>query len=149
MAQEVSESLTLESIPRVVRECLERKGVMGDLKARIRAEVFHALEDKASPCPSKPRGVFLASELIRDYLQSFELRSTNAVFIEESGQPVEMLIDRHFLGEELGVNLVGASEDVPLLVLLIEHLTRLKNAKGGRPVSPSGSLEVQGFQHED
>lgn len=143
MATESKGSVTLGNISSVVRHNLETKGVIGDLKAKIRAEVYHALEDKTTPCPPKPKGVFLASEIIRDYLHSFDLRNTVFVFNEEGGQPAEMRIDRHFLGEELGLNLVNIDSDVPLLVLLIEHLQQLK-VYPPKGFGMSDSMEVDG-----
>ena len=136
-------------LPSLIRANLERKGILRELKAKLRAEVYHMLEDKSIPCPPKGDGsVFLAYELIRDFLQTFQLRNTVSVFNEESGQPQENRVDRHFIGEELGINLIDSeSKDVPLLVLLVDYLLRLKKSLPADE-GMAESLEVEGFQYE-
>jgi len=52
----------------VVRETLENRGVLGQLRARIRAEVFSALNDPTDSQPAVSRENFLINELIREYL---------------------------------------------------------------------------------
>ena len=138
----------LNDLPGLIRANLERKGILRELKAKLRAEVYHMLEDKSIPCPSKGEGsIFLAYELIRDFLQTFQLRNTESVFNEESGQPRESRVDRHFIGEELGINLIDdESKDIPLLVMLVDHLLRLKKSL---PLDEgvAESLEMEGFQY--
>jgi lisH domain-containing protein FOPNL len=132
-----------------VKDALERKGVMKDIKAKVRAAVFHTLEDKTIRAEEvdKPQDIFLASELIRDYLATLQHNNSLSVFVEESGQPDEMGLDRQFIGEELGFNIddqkVAVNKDgkasfgkgdllqkqVPLLVLLIQQLRRNKNER--------------------
>jgi len=52
----------------VVRETLENRGILGQLRARIRAEVFNALNDLTDSRPEVSRENFLVNELIREYL---------------------------------------------------------------------------------
>ena len=52
----------------VVRDTLENRGVLGQLRARIRAEVFTALNDPTDSQPEVSRENFLINELIREYL---------------------------------------------------------------------------------
>jgi hypothetical protein len=109
----------------VIMESLKRRGVLGKISANVRAEVFHTLEDKTVPLPDKPTEVFLATELIREYMMSTSLNSSLSVFNEESGQPNEMRVDREFLGGELGFNIMDESQsakETPLLILLVTHL---------------------------
>jgi lisH domain-containing protein FOPNL len=142
---------SLANLGSIVKDSLEKKGVMKELKAHVRAEVYHTLEDKSTPCPKKPQEgpIFLASELLRDYLMSLELRNTLSVYLEEGGQPVDTIqIDRHFIGEELGINLINYDSNVPLLMILIEHLQGLKGANTAEKHDVSDSLQVQGFEYE-
>ena len=81
----------------------------------------------AKEMPEKPRDIYLASELIREYLINFRLDNSNSVFCEESGQPEQMIVDREFLAGELGLNAQGSNEKIPLLVLLIQYLSKLKH----------------------
>jgi lisH domain-containing protein FOPNL len=114
-----------------VKEALTRRGVYSSIKAKLRAEVFHALQDKTISMPDKPQDVFLATELIRDFLNVLHFDNSSSVFCEESGQPPQMAVDRAFLSNELGFNLTSnegqASSGVPLLVLLINQLRRIKD----------------------
>jgi len=123
MAAEDAE--TLSDLSEVVKEALSRRGVLNKVRATIRAEIFHALEDKSATVPEKPREVFLASELIREFLQCSSLNSTLSVYNDENGQPADMTVDREFIGGELGVNVqdsIAGTSSVPLLVLLVKHL---------------------------
>jgi lisH domain-containing protein FOPNL len=116
---------TLSDLSEVVKEALSRRGVLNKVRATIRAEIFHALEDKTVTLPDKPREVFLASELIREFLQCSSLNSTLSVYNDENGQPADMTVDRDFIGGELGVNVqdsIAGTSSVPLLVLLVKHL---------------------------
>lgn len=116
---------TLTDLADTVKEALKRRGVLNKVKATIRAEIFHALEDKTVTLPDKPKEIFLATELIREFLQSQSLNSTLSVFNDENGQPVEMAVDREFIGVELGFNVqdsVAGTSAIPLLVLLIKQL---------------------------
>ena len=114
----------------VIMDSLKRRGVLGKISANVRAEVFHTIEDKTIPMPEKTNEVYLATELIREYMMSSQLNSSLSVFNEESGQPMEMRVDREFIGGELGFNVMDEtyeSKEVPLLVLLVSHL--LSNRK--------------------
>jgi lisH domain-containing protein FOPNL len=115
-----------------VRTALENRGTLGEIRARIRAEVFQTLENKENAVqpPQKPHDVFLASELIRELLMSFDFSNSAAVFSEESGQPSEMRIDRRFLASELGLLPVESDgSDVPLLILIVRMLKNMKSER--------------------
>jgi hypothetical protein len=110
-----------------VRAALARKGVLNALKSKLRAEVFHVLENKGEPMPDKTREVFLASELIRDFLVGLKLDNTLSVFMEEMGQPQEARIDRSFIASEIGMS--TSNEEIPLLVMLVELLQSSKEQR--------------------
>jgi len=106
---------------------LARKGVLKSLKSKLRAEVYHVLENKQEPMPEKTKEVYLASELIRDFLVGMKLDNTLSVFMEELGQPQEARIDRSFVASEIGMS--TSNEDVPLLVMLVELLQTSKEQR--------------------
>lgn len=120
-----------------VRAALARKGVLNVLKAKLRAEVFHVLENKQETMPDKTKEVFIASELIRDFLVSMNLENTLSVFMEEMGQPQEARIDRQFITSEIGMS--TSNEEVPLLVMLVELL---QNSKEQRLIRQFESTDV-------
>lgn len=62
-----------------LRETLESRGVLGQLKARIRAEVFSALDDQREPRPPLSHENLIINELIREYLEFNKYRYTASV----------------------------------------------------------------------
>lgn len=63
----------------MVKETLEHRGVLNQLKARIRAEVFSALDDQAEEKPSLSNENLLINELIREYLEYNKYKYTASV----------------------------------------------------------------------
>uniref|UniRef100_A0A3Q3W0Z2 FGFR1 oncogene partner (FOP) N-terminal dimerisation domain-containing protein n=1 Tax=Mola mola TaxID=94237 RepID=A0A3Q3W0Z2_MOLML len=114
---------TIAELKSAVKETLESRGVLSQLKARIRAEVFSALEDQREPRPPLSHENLLLNELIREYLEFNKYRyaasvtfakhlfgSFSSVFTE-SGQP-EVPLDRQFLADELKVTEDASSKSV-------------------------------------
>lgn len=91
---------TVTELKAVLKDTLEKRGVLRHLKARIRAEVFNALDDDREPRPLLSHENLLINELIREYLEFNKYKYTASVLIAESGQPVVPL-DRQFLIREL------------------------------------------------
>ena len=110
-----------------VKDVLDRKGVTSQIKARIRAEVYHALEDKTVSAPTKPKGVYLASEIMKDFLQNMKYSSTLSVFSEEVGVSEDGPVDRDFILHELGLNGAETDRSIPLIMLLVNHLAKNKD----------------------
>ncbi|XP_041063126.1 centrosomal protein 20 isoform X2 [Cetorhinus maximus] len=93
---------TVSELKGVLKETLEKRGVLGQLKARIRAEVFSALDDQSEPRPPLSHENLLINELIREYLEFNKYKYTASVLTAEAGQP-EIPLDRQFLVNELNV----------------------------------------------
>ncbi|XP_076001714.1 centrosomal protein 20 [Genypterus blacodes] len=111
---------TITELKCAVRETLESRGVLGQLKARIRAEVFSALDDQREPRPPLSHENLLINELIREYLEFNKYKYSASVLAAESGQP-EVPLDRQFLANELKVVEDTSSKSVPLLYGLVSH----------------------------
>lgn len=62
-----------------MRDTLESRGVLSQLKARIRAEVFSALDDQREPRPPLSHENLLINELIREYLEFNKYRYAASV----------------------------------------------------------------------
>lgn len=110
-----------------VQDALKRRGVYSKIKAHIRAEVYHVLEDKEVQLPEKPADLFIVSELIKEFLMTLNLNNTLSVFCEEMGQPREMTVDRQLIGAELGLNTLNTDRNVPLIMMICEHLKRSRS----------------------
>ncbi|XP_077843302.1 centrosomal protein 20 isoform X1 [Macaca mulatta] len=138
---------TVAELKAVLKDTLEKKGVLGHLKARIRAEVFNALDDDREPRPSLSHENLLINELIREYLEFNKYKYTASVLIAalcnlhllgsssfpasasqgagttESGQPVVPL-DRQFLIRELNAFEESKDNTIPLLYGILAHFLR-------------------------
>ncbi|NWI26965.1 FOPNL protein, partial [Sula dactylatra] len=104
----------------VLRDTLEKRGALGQIKARIRAEVFNALDDQSEPRPPLSHENLLINELIREYLEYNKYKYTSSVLTAESGQP-EVPLDRQFLAKELNVVEDASAKSVPLLYAIVSH----------------------------
>ncbi len=107
----------LDELKEVLKDTLENRGVLGQVKAKIRAEIFAALDDNTLPPPKLSNENLIINELIREYLMYNNYRQTLSVFLPETGQPDEAKaqLNRSFLAKELQVPENPSSERVPLL----------------------------------
>ncbi|XP_030068132.1 centrosomal protein 20 [Microcaecilia unicolor] len=105
---------TVAELKAVLKDTLEKRGVLGQLKARIRAEVFSALDDHHEPRPPLCHENLLINELIREYLEFNQYKYTASVLHAESGQP-EVPLDRQFLIHELNIVEDPNRKAIPLL----------------------------------
>ncbi|XP_026539113.1 lisH domain-containing protein FOPNL-like [Notechis scutatus] len=127
---------TVAELKAALKEALARSGALGQVRARVRAEVFATLDDPGEPRPAASRETLLLNELIREYLQFHRYNSSASVFLAESGQP-EIPLDRDFLAKELHVVEDPSSRSVPLLYGILTQLLR-GNEEKGPPTSPGG-----------
>ncbi|WAQ96751.1 CEP20-like protein [Mya arenaria] len=91
-----------QELKEVIKDTLENRGVLGQIKARIRAEVYNSLDDTSDSKPPLSNENMMINELIREYLEFNKYKYTASVLVSESGQPKQPL-DRAFLAEELNV----------------------------------------------
>ncbi|XP_059178464.1 centrosomal protein 20-like [Physella acuta] len=104
----------------VLKEALETRGALGEIKARIRAEVFAALDDQSEAKPPISNENILIFELIREFLEFNNCKYTSSVLVSETGLSSTPL-DREFLRNELNVVEDAPSRTVPLLYSLVSH----------------------------
>ncbi|NXY76346.1 FOPNL protein, partial [Glareola pratincola] len=126
----------------VLRDTLEKRGALGQIKARIRAEVFNALDDQSEPRPPLSHENLLINELIREYLEYNKYKYTASVLTAESGQP-EVPLDRQFLAKELNIVEDANGKTVPLLYGIISYFLH-----GGKEESIQNTLpKVSSLNH--
>ncbi|KAL2642027.1 hypothetical protein R1flu_009614 [Riccia fluitans] len=111
------------SLATALKEKLERRGVLGGIKAKIRSELYGVIDHSEE---SGRREVsdqdYLIDDLVRDYLLYRRLNITLSVFTPESGQ-LETPLDRSMLAKKLGIANTGAAfRKLPLLYTLISEV---------------------------
>ncbi|XP_039935059.1 centrosomal protein 20 isoform X2 [Hirundo rustica] len=129
----------LIAVALVLRDTLEKRGALAQIKARIRAEVFNALDDQSEPRPTLPRENLLINELIREYLEYNKYKYTASVLIAESGQP-EVPLDRQFLAKELNIVEDASGKSVPLLYGILSHFLHGDKEESTQNIPPKVSL---------
>eukprot|EP00928_Gymnodinium_smaydae_P014292 TRINITY_DN15211_c0_g1_i1.p1 TRINITY_DN15211_c0_g1~~TRINITY_DN15211_c0_g1_i1.p1 ORF type:complete len:234 (+),score=68.89 TRINITY_DN15211_c0_g1_i1:139-840(+) len=113
---------TLDELKQALVETLDQRGVLGQVKAKVRAEIFAALDDEHVSRPELPRENALINELIREYLEFNGYHHTLSVLLPEAGHPEERQFDRRFLAAELQVQEDSRSMALPLLYGLVGGL---------------------------
>eukprot|EP00079_Xenopus_tropicalis_P017695 XP_004918017.1 PREDICTED: lisH domain-containing protein FOPNL isoform X1 [Xenopus tropicalis] len=129
----------------VVKDTLEKRGVMGQLKARVRAEVFEALDDRSEPKPVLSPENLLINELIREYLAFNKYRYTASVLTAETGLS-DIPLDRSFLTKELNVVDDMNSQSVPILYGILAHFLK-EHEEGPCQRVENVSAEKQTFRN--
>ena len=115
---------SLDDLKGVLRETLEQKGVLNEVKAKIRAEIFTALDAETTNKPQLSNENMIINEIIREYLEYNRYYNAASVLVTETGQPSEPPFDREFLHRKFGVSSQarGARPGMPLLYELIYGL---------------------------
>ncbi|NXH21284.1 FOPNL protein, partial [Bucco capensis] len=127
----------------VLKDTLEKRGALGEIKARIRAEVFNALDDQSVPRPPLSHENLLINELIREYLEYNKYKYTASVLTSESGQP-EVPLDRQFLAKELNIVEDTNGKSVPLLYGIISHFLH-----GGKEESTLPNMSLLNYPKQN
>jgi lisH domain-containing protein FOPNL len=70
------------SIKKVLNEALENKGVINELKSKLRAEVFTILEDNSYEKPKVSQENLLINEMIREYMEFNHYKYSKSVFVK-------------------------------------------------------------------
>ena len=60
---------SLNDLKSVLRETLEQKGTLNEVKAKIRAEIFTALDAESTSKPALSNENMIINEMIREYLE--------------------------------------------------------------------------------
>ncbi|XP_005054648.1 PREDICTED: lisH domain-containing protein FOPNL isoform X3 [Ficedula albicollis] len=128
---------TVAELKAVLKDTLEKRGALAQIKARIRAEVFNALDERSEPRPALSRENLLINELVREYLEYNKYKYTASVLTAESGQP-EVPLDRQFLAKEL--NIVEDASGKPLLYGILSHFLHGGKEEGTQNILPKVSL---------
>ena len=125
----VAASPNFQELHTSLKESLDQRGVLAQVQATMRAEIFNALENheavhvnQSERAPSSEN--LILNELIREYLEYNGFLNTLSVFHPETGQPREATgrIGRTTMIHELGLNDGERTKRVPLLYSVLAKL---------------------------
>ncbi|XP_072275077.1 centrosomal protein 20 isoform X3 [Pyxicephalus adspersus] len=111
---------TVSDLKAVLTDTLEKRGVIGQVKAHIRAEVFAALDDQSEARPVLSHENLLINEMIREYLDFNRYKYTSSVLTAETGLS-DIPLDRNFLARELNLVEDANAQSVPILYGILSH----------------------------
>ncbi|CAM1154553.1 FOPNL (predicted) [Pycnogonum litorale] len=109
-----------QHLSEVLKDMLEKRGIVDELKARIRSELVKCLDDKQAARLELCKENIIINALIQEYLDYNNYKHTSDILSVESGQ-TSTKIPREFLESELNVRIDKASSSVPLLYSIISH----------------------------
>ena len=112
---------TVDDLKTLLKDTLDSRGVLNQVRARIRAEIFSALDDQSDLKPILSNENLLINELIREYLEFNNYKFTSSVLLAEAGQPKDP-VDRKFLLAELNIKEALHKNNTPLLYGLVYDL---------------------------
>jgi hypothetical protein len=131
----------IDELKELVKVSLQQAGVLGGIKAQLRAAVFKVVNNEQGPSGSRAGLAAMATtegqvaaDLVREFLEHFQLHSTLAVFLPEASLEGDYP-GRAQLAQRLGI------EDESGLPLLISMMKRKvgggKGDASGRPTALS------------
>lgn len=106
---------SINELKEVLKETLEERGVLSQIRAQIRSEIFGTLNGSTANRPELSKENLIINELIREYLTFNGYQHTLAVFLPESGQPASSPFDRSYITKQLKIIEDKKSQDLPLL----------------------------------
>ena len=109
---------TVEELKNALKETLEQKGVLNEIRAKMRQSIFEAIESDDKPQPKLSNENLIINALIKEYLDYNNYLHTSSVLQAESGQPKDK-IDRNFIANQLNIIENNQSQKVPLLYSII------------------------------
>ncbi|CAG5128165.1 unnamed protein product [Candidula unifasciata] len=129
----------------VLKEILENRGSLAEIKARLRAEVFTALDEPAELKPTLSSDNLLIFELIREFLEYNRCKYSASVLVSEIGLP-KVPLDRDFVRHELNIVEDAPSKTVPLLYSLVSsykdsNMDRWNKIQGNLTKTTAGDIK--------
>jgi len=123
-------SASCEELRSALRESLEAQGVLGEMRAKLRAEIFRLIDASGDVArPDMPPETAVVAELCREFLAFSGYSQTLSVFEAEAGlSSAEKSLSRDIIAADLGIRQAPSSktEDLPLLYNLVQALKHTK-----------------------
>ena len=114
---------TVEELKNALKETLEQKGVLNEIRAKMRQSIFEAIEGDDNPQPKLSNENLIINSLIKEYLDYNNYLHTSSVFKAESGLNKDELT-RDVISNRLNIIETNQSQQVPLLYSIIFGLKR-------------------------
>nr|ACO12797.1 LisH domain-containing protein C16orf63 homolog [Lepeophtheirus salmonis] len=107
-----------------IRQSLDERGVLSDIKSRLRLEILKSLnEEPEKEVKEESEDNFLINELIKEYCSWNGYLHTSRVLSEESGHP-SVGLSRSQLESSFRMNPGPNSRKVPLLYTLLSIIKK-------------------------
>ena len=117
---------SVEELKNALKETLEQKGVLNQIKAMMRKEIYDSIENDDNPKPQLSKENLIINELIKEYLSYNNYLHSLSVFQAETGQPKNKL-NREFIAHELNIIESNSSRQLPLLYTILFGIQRENN----------------------
>ena len=117
---------SVEELKNALKETLEQKGVLNQIRAIMRQSIFEAIESDDKPQQTLSNDNLIINELIKEYLNYNNYLHSLSVFQAETGQPKNKL-DRDFIANQLNIIETNSSKQLPLLYTILFGLKREDN----------------------
>ena len=112
---------SVEELKNALKETLEQRGVLNQIKAIMRQEIYESIENDDNPKPQLTRENLIINELIKEYLDFKNYVHSSSVFQSESGQPKD-IYNRDTLSKELNIIESEQNKQKPLLFSILSGL---------------------------
>ena len=109
---------SVEELKNALKETLEQRGVLNQIKAIMRQEIYESIEKDDNPKPQLSKENKLINELIKEYLNYNNYSHSSSVFQSETGQPNE-IFDRNKISKELNIIEDESNKKFPLLYSIL------------------------------
>ena len=105
---------SVEELKNALKETLEQRGVLNQIKAIMRQEIYDSIENDDNPKPPLSNENLIINELIKEYLDYNNYLHSSSVFQSETGQPKDAL-NRDTISKELNIIESEQNKQKPLL----------------------------------
>ena len=105
---------SVEELKNALKETLEQRGVLNQIKAIMRQEIYDSIENDDNPKPPLSNENLIINELIKEYLDYNNYLHSSSVFQSETGQPKDAL-NRDTISKELNIIENEQNKQKPLL----------------------------------
>lgn len=109
---------SVEELKNALKETLEQRGVLNQIKAIMRQEIYEAIENDDNPKPKLTKENLIINELIKEYLNYNGCTHSLSVFESETGQPKDTF-NRDTISKELNIIESESNKQKPLLYSIL------------------------------